>query len=88
MENPLYDIAAVGNCVIVIGAVVVNCAQPPDAATVYVTVYVPAAVSLTVTVPVPELMVRPAGDAVYVPPVVPVLVTVAVVPFEQYGEPA
>ena len=41
-----------------------------------------------VTVPVAGLMVKPTGDAVYVPPAVPVLVTGAVSAVEQYGVPA
>jgi hypothetical protein len=41
-----------------------------------------------VTKPVPLLIDRPAGEAVYVPPLVPVLVTLAVVPVLQKGEPA
>ena len=65
--------------------VAVAVAQP---AIVYVTVYVPGVLVFGVTVPVDALMVKPAGDAVYVPPVVPVRVTGALVRLEQYGLPA
>jgi hypothetical protein len=67
---------AAGAAVMVTLAVVVNTAQPPAAAMVYVTVYVPTVDKLGVMVPVAALMLNPAGEAVYVPPVVPVWVTV------------
>jgi hypothetical protein len=52
-----------GSALMVTLAVVVNMAQPPDAATVYVTVYVPAVLVLGVIVPVEGSIVKPAGDA-------------------------
>ena len=56
--------------------------QPPLAGTVYVTVYIPGVLVASVTAPVDALMLRPAVE-VYVPPVVPVCVTVAVPAFAQ-----
>jgi hypothetical protein len=56
---------------------------------VYVTVYVPAVLVLGVTAPVPALIVNPAGDAVYIPPLVPVKVTGCAVATDlQNGVPA
>jgi hypothetical protein len=52
-----------GSALMVTLAVVVNMAQPPDAATAYVTVYVPAVLVLGVIVPVEGSIVKPAGDA-------------------------
>lgn len=72
-------LATVGVAVIVTGAVVENCAHPPAAAMVYVTVYVPAVLKFGVMAPVEELIERPAVDE-YVPPVVPVKVTACAVP--------
>ena len=64
---------AVGILLIVTLAVVVNVEQPPGV-TEYVTVYVPAVDVEGVITPVLELIINPAGDAVYVPPKVPVRV--------------
>jgi hypothetical protein len=69
-------------------AVVVNTAQPPAAATVYVTVYVPPVDVPGVMAPVLALSVKPAGVALYVPPVVPVCVTDTVPALVQIGDPA
>jgi hypothetical protein len=60
---------AFGAAVMVILALVVNAAQPPAAATVYVTVYIPTVDVARVTAPVLALITSPAVD-VYVPPVV------------------
>ena len=72
--------------------VAITATQPPDAAIVYVTVYVPAVLLPGVIAPVEALMFNPAGDAVKVPPVyppVPVNVTgCAVVIDLQNGIPA
>ena len=63
-------------------------AQPPDAAIVYVTVYVPAVLVLGVIAPVLALMLKPLVEE-YVPPVVPVCDTdCALVRVLQNGEPA
>ena len=62
---------AVGAAVIVTLAVVLTAEQPPAAAIVYVTVYVPAVLVLGVTAPVLASMLKPAVEE-YVPPVVPV----------------
>ena len=74
---------AVGRAVIVIEAVVVLLHVP--LVKLYVTVYVPGVLATRSISPVAALMTSPAGE-VYVPPVVPVCVTVAV-PVAQYGEP-
>ena len=52
--------------------VVLTAAQPDDPAIVQVTVQVPTALALGIITPVPELMLKPAGLAVYAPPGVPV----------------
>ena len=65
-----------------------NAAQPEVAAILYVTVYVPPVLAARLIAPVVELMVRPAGLALYVPPAVPVRVTLAVPVALQYGDPA
>jgi hypothetical protein len=78
-KGPAYEIVALGAVVMVTLAVVVNAAQPPAAAIVYVTVYVPAVEVLGVTAPVAAFNVNPAGVAVNVPPVVPVIVTACAV---------
>ena len=59
---------AVGSAVIVTLAVVLTAAQPADAATVYVTVYVPASLALGVIAPVVASMLKPDAEE-YVPPV-------------------
>ncbi len=61
---------AVGAVVIVTLAVVLTAEQPPEAAIVYVTVYVPAVLVLGVIAPVLALMIKPVVEE-YVPPVVP-----------------
>ena len=65
---------AAGTVVIVTDVVVENTAHPPEAATVYVTVYVPAVLVDGVIAPVEASMVNPAVEE-NVPPVVPVNVT-------------
>ncbi len=55
-------------------AVVLTAEQPPAAAIVYVTVYVPAVLVLGMIAPVLALMLKPVVEE-YVPPVVPVCVT-------------
>jgi NADH:ubiquinone oxidoreductase subunit 6 (subunit J) len=52
-------------------AVVLTAEQPPAAAIVYVTVYVPAVLVLGVISPVLAFMLKPVVEE-YVPPVVPV----------------
>ena len=52
-------------------AVVLTAVQPPAAAIVYVTVYVPAVLVLGVISPVLALILKPVVEE-YVPPVVPV----------------
>ncbi len=60
---------AVGTAVMTTVAVAVTAAHLPAAALVYVTVYVPAVLVEGVMVPLVLTMVKPAGAAVYVPPV-------------------
>ena len=62
---------ALGAAVIVTVVVFITAAQPPEAAIVYVTVYVPAVLVLGVTAPVLGSMLKPVVEE-YVPPVVPV----------------
>ena len=63
--------------------------QPPDAAIVYVTVYVHSILELGVIFPVFALMLKPAGLELYVPLAVPTRVTDCVlVRVLQNGEPA
>ncbi len=54
---------AVGAAVIVTLAVVLTAEQPPEAAIVYVTVYVPAVLVLGVIAPVLALIPKPDGLA-------------------------
>ena len=54
---------AVGAVVIVTLAVVLTAEQPPVAAMVYVTVYVPAVLVLGVMAPVLALIIKPDGLA-------------------------
>ena len=78
---------ALGAAVIVTVVVFTTAAQPPDAAIVYVTVQVPAVLVLGIIAPVLALMLKPVVEE-YVPPVVPVCVTVrAVVIVVHHGEP-
>ena len=77
---------ALGAAVMVTLAVALT-AEQPAAAIVYVTVYVPAVLALGVIAPVLALILKPAAEE-YVPPVVPVWVTVrAVVIVVHHGEP-
>ena len=63
--------------------------QPPVAAIVYVTVYVPAVLVLGVIAPVLALILKPNGLELYVPLAVPTRVTdCALVIVLQNGEPA
>jgi hypothetical protein len=82
-------ILAVGTGVIVTGAVAVTAGQPPLAATVYVTVYVPGILVLGVIAPVLELNVKPVdGFTVYTPPVyapVPVRTTNSFVACDKHN---
>jgi hypothetical protein len=55
---------------------------------VYVTVYVPAVDVFGVMAPVAALIVNPAGEAVYVPPAVPVRVTFCTVALLEQKGPA
>ena len=81
-------ILALGAVVIVTLAVVLTAEQPPDAASVYVTVQVPAVLVLGVIAPVLALMLKPVVEE-YVPAVVPVCVTdCALVIVLQNGDPA
>jgi hypothetical protein len=57
----LVDIVTTGIATICTLVVVVNTEQPPDAATVYVTVYVPAVLVLGIISPVEALIDKPAG---------------------------
>ena len=69
-------------------AVVVTAEQPPAAAIVYVTVYVPAVLILGFIAPVLELILKPVVEE-YVPPVVPTRVTdCKLVRVLQNGDPA
>ena len=69
-------------------AVVLTAEQPPVAAIVYVTVYVPAGLVLGVIAPVLALILKPVVEE-YVPPVVPVWLTdCALVIVLQNGEPS
>ncbi len=69
--------------------VVLIAEQPPTAAIVYVTVYVPTVLVLGVIPPVLELILKPAGLALYAPPLVPTRVTdCALVRVLQNGDPA
>jgi hypothetical protein len=70
----------------VIVVVVLNIGQEPVAATVYVTVYVPAVLADKFTAPSLALIRSPAVE-LNVPPVLPVITGVAS-PLLQYGEPA
>ena len=84
---PPYDIVATGNELIVTEVVAWTVAQPPAAAIVYVTVYVPTVLVLGVIAPVTLFKVKPAVE-LYVPPEVPVCVTGCVLETdEQNGVP-
>ena len=58
--------AGVGTALIVMVAVAVAAGQAPEAAIVFVTVYVPGVLALKSTTPVVGLIDKPAAD-VYVP---------------------
>jgi len=62
---------ALGAVVMLTLAVVLTAAQPPAAAIMYVTVYVPAVLVLGVIAPVLASMLKPVAEE-YVPPIVPV----------------
>ena len=62
---------ALGAVVMLTLAVALTAEQPPAAAIVYVTVYVPAVLVLGVIAPVLALILKPVVEE-YVPPVVPV----------------
>ena len=69
-------------------AVVLTAEQPPVAAIVYVTVYVPAVLVLGVIAPVLALILKPYGLELYVPLAVPTRVTdCELVIVLQNGEP-
>ena len=69
-------------------AVAITTAQPPVAASVYLTVYVPGALELGIIEPDIDEIVKPDGSALYVPPDVPIRVTVRdVVMVLHHGEP-
>jgi hypothetical protein len=70
----LYAILAVGADVIVTLVVAVRTEQPPDAAIVYVTRYVPAVLVDGVIAPVLASIINPVVDE-NVPPLVPVKLT-------------
>src|SRR3569832_250394 len=77
---------AVGKVVMVTAVVAEKAEHPPAAATVYVTVYVPAVLVDGVTTPVEPSIVNPAVEE-KVPPVVPVKVTLCPVETDlQNGE--
>ena len=82
MLAELGDMAIVGIAVMVIGAVTARAGQPPEAGMVYTTVYAPGVLAARLTAPVAASMESPALLE-YVPPVVPVKVTVAVPSLEQ-----
>jgi hypothetical protein len=71
---PVYVIVATGAAVIVTFVEAVTGVHVP-ATIVYVTVYEPGVLVIGVTDPVMELIVSPAGEALNVPPLVPVNVT-------------
>ena len=78
---------ALGAAVIVTLAVATTAEQPPEAAIVQLTVQVPAVLVLGIIAPVLALMLKPVVEE-YVPPVVPVWLTVrAVVIVVHHGEP-
>ena len=69
-------------------AVAITAAQPPDAANVYLTVYVPGALELGIMEPDIDEIIKPDGIALYVPPDEPIRVTVRdVVMVLHHGEP-
>ena len=68
--------------------VAVTTAHPPDAAMVFVTVYVPAVLDARFTCPVEALTKTSPADDENVPAMPPPLyVGVGLAAFEQYGEP-
>ncbi len=60
--EPAYVIVALGAAVIVTNLVALTAAQPPDAPTVYVTVYVPAVLVLGVIAPVLASRLKPVVE--------------------------
>ena len=75
---PLPAVGRAGMELIVIPAVAVTTGHPPEAAMVYVTVYVPAVEVDGVIVPVELEIVNPEGETEYVPPEVPTNATACV----------
>jgi hypothetical protein len=73
----VFPVGGFGSAVIVTDVVAVPDAHPPEAAMVYVTVYTPAVLLEGIIKPVVLLIVKPTGDDVNPPPVVPVNVTEA-----------
>ena len=79
---------AFGDAVMLTVVVVLIAEQPPTAAIVYVTVYVPTVLILGVIPPVLELILKPNGLALYVPLAVPTRVTdCTLVRVLQNGDP-
>ena len=69
-------------------AVAITAGQVAIAGIVYVTVYVPAVLVDGIIAPVEASIDNPAGETVYVPPVVPVRVTFCgAIKLVQYGDP-
>jgi hypothetical protein len=77
--------AATTGLALIVTLVVAVLAQPL-LLKLYVTVYVFGVLAARLIVPFETLMLNPAGVAEYVPPVCPILVTVAVLVL-QYGFP-
>ena len=79
---------AIGAAVMVTVAVATTAAQAPEAARVYLTVYVPAVLKLGFIDPETDEIIKPEGSELYVPPDVPIRVTVRdVVMVLHHGEP-
>jgi hypothetical protein len=83
--DPIIGATGVGK--IVADAVAVVIPHPPDAGIVYITVYVAAVLVPVVIDPVEALIDKPAGEAVKVPPGVPVCVTACIPELLHHGEP-
>jgi hypothetical protein len=78
---------ATGNGVMVIIEVFTTAGQPPTAASVFVTVYVPGVLPARFTRPEPELILSPACE-LNTPPTAPLAkVGDGLLEFWQYGEP-
>ena len=84
--EPVYDMLAVGNAVMVIGEVAVTTPQPPAAAIVLVTVYVPGVLADRSTCPVAVLTNTSPAVELNVPATPPPLyVGNGSAPLLQYG---